>query len=72
MNQQPRKNDAQACQALELLMKEATRIRDMSRNEDLSDDDRHKSAAFPATLMMGLIEQMGIDDTDADDSDDHP
>lgn len=65
-------NDAQAFQELELLMKEATRIRDMSRNGDLSDDDRRKRAADAATLMMGLMEQMGIDDTDGDDSDEHP
>jgi hypothetical protein len=65
-------NDAQAFQELELLMKEATRIRDMSRNGDLSDDDRRKRATDAATLMMGLMEQMGIDDTDGDDSDEHP
>ena len=63
--------DAKAFQELEALMKEATRIRDMSRNGDISDDDvRRTRAAEAATLMMGLMERMGIDDTDDEDSDD--
>ena len=62
--------DAKAFQELEGLMKEATRIRDMSRNGDLSDDVRRQRAAEAATLMMGLMEKMGIDDTDEEDSDD--
>ena len=64
--------DAKAFQELKALMKEATRIRDMlSRNGDIPDDDVWWTrVAEAATLMTGLVERMGIDDTDEQDSDD--
>ncbi|KAI2507297.1 Alpha and gamma adaptin binding protein p34 [Fragilaria crotonensis] len=69
MTRAAHEEDAKAFQELEGLMKEATRIRDMSRNGDLSDDVRRQRAAEAATLMLGLMEKMGIDDTDEEDSD---
>jgi hypothetical protein len=58
-------------QDLEGLMREAARIRDMSRRGELSDPERRQRAADAATLMLGLMDQMGLDDDgDHEDSDD--
>jgi hypothetical protein len=65
------KTEEQAFSQLEGIMKEATRIRDMSlRSEHDNDEDRRKRAADAATLMMGLMDQMGLDDDDGEDDSD--
>lgn len=49
-------------------LKEANRIREMSRSGQLSDDDRKQRAGEAATLLMNLMTQMGgLDDSDNDD-----
>jgi hypothetical protein len=59
--------EAKAYTELESLMKEANRIRFMSQRGELSDDDRRTRAAQAATLMMNLMDQMGLHKDDDDD-----
>eukprot|EP00543_Licmophora_paradoxa_P018034 CAMPEP_0202472894 /NCGR_PEP_ID=MMETSP1360-20130828/89215_1 /ASSEMBLY_ACC=CAM_ASM_000848 /TAXON_ID=515479 /ORGANISM="Licmophora paradoxa, Strain CCMP2313" /LENGTH=55 /DNA_ID=CAMNT_0049099579 /DNA_START=1 /DNA_END=168 /DNA_ORIENTATION=- len=47
-------------------MRQASRIRDMSRNGELTDDERRQRAADAAELMMDLMDKMGLED-DGDD-----
>jgi len=63
------KQEERAYHELEGLMKEASRIREMSCTGDLSDNERRRRAADAATLMMGLMEKMGIEDNEEEDSD---
>lgn len=52
---------------MEGALKEANRIREMSRAGELSDEDRKKRAGDAATLIMNLMTQMGgFDDDDSD------
>eukprot|EP00545_Synedropsis_sp_CCMP1620_P007399 CAMPEP_0119005328 /NCGR_PEP_ID=MMETSP1176-20130426/1648_1 /TAXON_ID=265551 /ORGANISM="Synedropsis recta cf, Strain CCMP1620" /LENGTH=407 /DNA_ID=CAMNT_0006957117 /DNA_START=66 /DNA_END=1289 /DNA_ORIENTATION=- len=61
--------DEKALHQLEGIMKEASRIRELSsKGNEMGDDARRQRAADAATLMMGLYEQMGLHDNDNDDS----
>ena len=52
----------------EHLMNEAKKIRQASKNGDLSDQERRDRAGNAAQMLMGLLDQMGFDDDDYDDS----
>jgi len=54
---------------LDNMLKEAGRIRDASKNSQFNDDDRKKHASDAAKMMMGLLEQMGVDSSDEDEYD---
>jgi Alpha and gamma adaptin binding protein p34 len=58
--------ESKAYTELESLMKEANRIRYMSQRGDLTDDDRRARAAHAATLMMNLMDQMGLNEEQDD------
>lgn len=65
---QPEEEDdeeSRSLQQLESVMKEATRIRDMSMKGELTDDERKARAADAAQLLMGLM----LDDDDDDEED---
>uniref|UniRef100_A0A7S3L416 Uncharacterized protein n=1 Tax=Amphora coffeiformis TaxID=265554 RepID=A0A7S3L416_9STRA len=47
---------------LESALRQASSIREMSRTADLSDDDRRKRAGDAASLLMTLMQQVGMDD----------
>lgn len=54
----------------ESALREATRIRDLSRAGDLSDEDRRQRASDAAMLLMDLMGQMGLDEDDSEEE--HP
>ena len=51
-------------------LKEANRIREMSRSGQLTDDDRKQRAVEAATLLMNLMTQMGGLEDDSENDDD--
>ena len=56
---------------LEGVLREATRIREASKNGQLSDDERRQRATDAAVLMMGLMNDLDVgDDSEIDSSDD--
>lgn len=50
---------------IDKVMKEATRIREQSKSGQLSDNDRRQRAGDAATMLMGLLDQIGFDDDDS-------
>jgi hypothetical protein len=59
-------------QNFELALREATRIRELSKTGSLTDDERRQRAGDTANLLMSMLDQMGFDDDDEDDDDDEP
>jgi len=59
-----RKNEA-VLGDIEQVMKEANRIRHESKHDNnISDEDRRQRAGEAATMLMGLLDQLGFDDDD--------
>lgn len=57
---------------IEQVMKEASRIRKESRNGEMTDDERKKRAGDAASMLLGLLDQIGFgDDNEEEDSDDN-
>lgn len=54
---------------IESVMKDAKKIRDASKAGDLSDAERRQRAGDAATLLMGLLDEMGFDDDDCSSDD---
>jgi len=54
---------------IEGVMKEAKRIREASKNGELSDQDRRDRAGNAAEMLMGLLDQMGFDDDEGEGED---
>ncbi|GAX23683.1 hypothetical protein FisN_12Hh258 [Fistulifera solaris] len=48
-------------------IQEASRIRDLSRSGQLSDEERRQRAGDAAMMLVNLLDQMGYDDDDEDD-----
>jgi hypothetical protein len=48
-------------------IQEASRIRDLSRSGQLSDEERRQRAGDAAMILVNLLDQMGFDDDDEDD-----
>jgi Alpha and gamma adaptin binding protein p34 len=57
-------------ESLEGILREASRIRETSRNGELSDDERRKRASDAASLMMDLMSQLDTEDDSGVDSSD--
>eukprot|EP00956_Cyclotella_meneghiniana_P025429 scaffold53080_cov36-Cyclotella_meneghiniana.AAC.1 len=55
---------------LEHVMNEAKRIREASKNECMTDEERRKRAGDTAVRLMGLLERLGFDDDSSNDEDD--
>eukprot|EP00956_Cyclotella_meneghiniana_P042067 scaffold248345_cov39-Cyclotella_meneghiniana.AAC.1 len=55
---------------LEHVMNEAKRIRQASKNECMTDEERRKRAGDTAVRLMGLLERLGFDDDSSNDEDD--
>ena len=55
--------------ALEGSLREASRLREMSKSGQLSDDERRKRAGDAAILLMDMMGQMGLSDDDDDEGD---
>lgn len=55
---------------IEGVMKEAKIIREASKNGQLSDQERRDRAGNAAEMLMGLLDQMGFDDDEGEDSSD--
>lgn len=51
---------------LDQVMREAVRIRDDARSGTLTDEERRKRAGNAAMALMGLLEQMGLDEEEED------
>lgn len=60
----------QTLMALEGSLREASRIRELSKAGQLSDDERRKRAGDAAMLVMEMMGKMGLDDGSPDDDDD--
>jgi hypothetical protein len=52
--------------SMESALKQASRIRDQSRAGELSDDERRQRAGEAASLLMGLMNHVGFDDSDSE------
>ena len=63
----PVADQERAMENLEGLLREASRIREASRDGELSDDERRKRAADAATLMMSLMTQLDVEGDQDDD-----
>ena len=65
-NQNGKEDMAQerALNALEGSLREASRIRELSKTGQLSDDERRKRAGDAAMLLMGMMGQMGFESSD--------
>ena len=50
---------------IELIMKEAKQIRQASQTGEMTDEERRQRAGNAATMLMGLLDQMGFDDEDS-------
>jgi hypothetical protein len=48
-------------------IQEASRIRDLSRSGQLTDEERRQRAGDAAMMLVNLLDQMGYDDDDEDD-----
>eukprot|EP00956_Cyclotella_meneghiniana_P041496 scaffold229039_cov40-Cyclotella_meneghiniana.AAC.2 len=55
---------------LEHVMNEAKRIREASKSECMTDEERRKRAGDTAVRLMGLLERLGFDDDSSNDEDD--
>lgn len=55
---------------IEQIMDEARRIRESSKMGQLCDEERRKRAGNAAEVLMGLLNQMGLDDDDDDEDND--
>lgn len=53
---------------IEHIMKEAQHIRQASKKGELTDEQRRQRAGDAASMLMGLLDQMGFDDEDGVDS----
>jgi Alpha and gamma adaptin binding protein p34 len=56
--------------ALESSLREARRIRELSKSGELSDEERRQRAADAAMVIMNAMEKMGMYDDDEDDDED--
>jgi len=54
---------------IEHIMKEAQRIREAAKGNDVSDDERRERAGNAADMLMGLLDQLGFDDDDDGEGD---
>eukprot|EP00978_Attheya_sp_CCMP212_P002673 scaffold5469_cov54-Attheya_sp.AAC.5 len=52
---------------LDNLLGEAAKIRDQARTGTISDEDRRKRAGDAASMLMGLLDTMGFDESDDED-----
>jgi hypothetical protein len=52
---------------LDNLLGEAAKIRDQARTGAISDEDRRKRAGDAASMLMGLLDSMGFDESDDED-----
>mmetsp|Transcript_3350 Transcript_3350/g.7452 ORF Transcript_3350/g.7452 Transcript_3350/m.7452 type:complete len:149 (-) Transcript_3350:2060-2506(-) len=57
---------------MEGLMREASRIREISRSGTLTDDERRERAGEAATLMMDLMTKLEFGEEDSDEEENHP
>lgn len=55
---------------LEHVMKEAKRIREASKNECMTDEERRQRAGDTAVKLMGLLERLGFDDDEEEENED--
>lgn len=70
--QQPRKDQKEeiAFHQLESVLSEAKSIRESSKSNSMSDDERRERAGETAMKLMGLLDSMGLGDDDDDSTDD--
>ena len=62
-----RQNEEVAFHQLERMLTEARCIREASRGNQMSDEERRARAGDAAMKLMGLLDQLGFDDDDDDD-----
>ena len=64
-----RQDEEVAFHQLERMLTEARCIREASRSNHMSDEERRARAGDAAMKLMGLLDQLGLDDDDDDDVD---
>ena len=63
-------NDEDYLDNIEQIMKEAKQIRQASQAGEMTDEERRQRAGNAATMLMGLLDQMGFDDEDSSSDED--
>lgn len=71
-NRDPSTSNEQFFDDFESALRQATRIREMSRSGEMSEEERQKRAGDAATLLLNLMGNMGYDESDDEGDEDEP